>query len=78
MIVISKYISLRLFSCGPTLLCSGRRWRGLWAGRDLWWSWHAVARLVLETPPAAPLKAGRWAFIRTATPSVWIGGVRNT
>ena len=23
-------------------------------------------------------ESGRWAFIRTATPSVWIGVVRNT
>ena len=43
---------------GPTLLCSGRRWRGLYAGRDLGAWWHTSARAGLSRSPAAPLKAG--------------------
>ena len=46
---------------GPTTLCSGRRWRGLYAGRDLGAWWHTSARAGRWRSPAAPLKAGRWA-----------------
>ena len=49
-----RHISLS----GPTLLCSGRRWRGPWAGRELLAWWRAVSRAGLERSPAAPLKAG--------------------
>jgi len=31
---------------GPTLLCSGRRWRGPRAGRDFEMWWRAIARAV--------------------------------
>ena len=60
---------------GPTTLCSGRRWRGPGAGRDLGASWRAVARAGRWRSPAAPLKAGRWAFGRITTPSMEIGGM---
>ena len=42
----------------PTLPCSGRRWRGLYAGRDLGARWRTSARADLWRSPAAPLKAG--------------------
>ena len=42
----------------PTLLCSGRRWRGLYAGRDLLAWWRTSARAGLWKSPAVPLKAG--------------------
>ena len=42
----------------PTLLCSGRRWRGPWAGRDFCRSCRAASRAGLWRLPAAPLKAG--------------------
>ena len=32
----------------PTLLCSGRRWRGLWAGRDFLGPWRAASRAGLD------------------------------
>ena len=43
---------------GPTLLCSGRRWRGPGAGRDLLASWRTSARAGRWRSPTAPLKAG--------------------
>ena len=42
----------------PTLLCSGRRWRGLWARRDFCLSCRAASRADFDGLPAAPLKAG--------------------
>ena len=42
----------------PTVLCSGRRWRGPGAGRDRGASWRASARAGRWRSPAAPLKAG--------------------
>jgi len=39
----------------PNIACSGRRWRGLGAGRDLVAWWHPTARADLWMSPATPL-----------------------
>ena len=59
---------------GPTLPCSGRRWRGPGAGRDFGAWWRASARAGLWRTPAAPLKAGVGPSGKNQ-PSAWIGGV---
>ena len=55
-LMICFYLSFQA-EC-PTVLCSGRRWRGLYAGRDLLAWWRTSARAGLWKSPAAPLKAG--------------------
>ena len=51
-------LSASLSNRRPTLLCSGRRWRGPWAGRDFETWWRATSHAGLGGSPAAPLKAG--------------------
>jgi len=52
------------------VLCSGRRWRGPWAGRDFWRSCRAIARAGLWRSPADAAESWRWHH-DCAAPTRW-------
>ena len=56
-------------SCGPTSRCSGRRWRGPWAGRDFHGR-RMPSPVPVPTPASGTAERWRWA-VRLV---IWLSG----